>query len=105
MYSALKKDGIALYKMAREGKTIERKARTVTIDTFNLTSIDLPQVHFLVDCTKGTYIRSLAHDFGQSLSNGAYLSSLIRTKIGEFSLEDANTMDTALKKISDVFDS
>ena len=105
MYSALKKDGVALYKMAREGKTIERKARTVTIDTFDLTNIDLPQVHFLVDCTKGTYIRSLAHDFGASLNNGAYLSSLVRTKIGEYSVADANGMDAVLEKISAVFDS
>ncbi len=105
MYSALKKDGVALYKLAREGQTIERKARTVTIDTFDLTSIELPQVHFLVDCTKGTYIRSLAHDFGQSLNNGAYLSSLVRTKIGDYSVKDANSMEQVLEKIAAVFPS
>ena len=105
MYSALKKDGVALYKMAREGVTIERKARTVTIDTFDLTSIELPQVHFLVDCTKGTYIRSLAHDFGQALNNGAYLSSLVRTKIGDYSVQDANSMEQVLEKITAVFPS
>ena len=104
MFSALKKDGVALYKLAREGQTIERKARTVTIDTFDLTTIDLPQVHFLVDCTKGTYIRSLAHDFGQSLGNGAYLSSLVRTKIGEYRVEDANSMEEVLEKIAGVFE-
>ena len=105
MYSALKKDGVALYKLAREGQIIERKARTVTIDTFDLTSIELPQIHFLVDCSKGTYIRSLAHDFGHSLNNGAYLSSLVRTKIGDYSVEDANSMEQVLEKIAAVFPS
>jgi len=104
MFSALKKDGVALYKLAREGQVIERKARTVTIDTFDLTAIDLPQVHFLVDCTKGTYIRSLAHDFGQSLDNGAYLSSLVRTKIGEYSVRDAHSVEEVLEKIAVVFE-
>lgn len=104
MFSALKKDGVALYKLAREGQVIERKARMVTIDTFDLTAIDLPQVHFLVDCTKGTYIRSLAHDFGQSLDNGAYLSSLVRTKIGEYSVRDAHSVEEVLEKIAVVFE-
>lgn len=104
MFSALKKDGVALYKLAREGQVIERKARTVTIDRFDLTAIDLPQIHFLVDCTKGTYIRSLAHDFGKSLNNGAYLSSLVRTKIGEYSVRDAHSVEEVLEKIAVVFE-
>ena len=103
MYSALKKDGVALYKLAREGKTIERKARTVTIDTFDITGIEMPYVHFLVDCTKGTYIRSLAHDYGQALNNGAYLTALKRTKIGIYENKDALDMEAILEKIDGLF--
>ncbi len=100
MYSALKKDGVPLYKLAREGQSIERKSRTVTIDTFDLTNIDLPNVDFLVDCTKGTYIRSLAHDFGAALDSGAYLTGLRRTLIGDYSVENAIGMDEFAEKMS-----
>lgn len=102
MFSALKKDGIPLYKLAREGQTIARKARTVTIDTFDITAIEMPIVHFLVDCTKGTYIRSLAHDLGSSLDNGGYLTSLVRTKIGVYDVKDALSVEEVIKGIEGV---
>jgi len=102
MFSALKKDGIPLYKLAREGQTIARKARTVTIDTFDITAIEMPIVHFLVDCTKGTYIRSLAHDLGSSLDNGGYLTSLVRTKIGVYNVKDALSVEEVIKGIEGV---
>jgi len=89
IFSALKKNGKRLYEYAREGSKIEIPSRPVTIKEFQITKIELPCVEFRIVCGKGTYIRSLAHDFGRSLNNGAYLSSLRRTKIGEFRVEDA----------------
>lgn len=89
MFSALKKDGMRLYDLAREGKTVEIKSRKITISEFEITKIALPKIEFRVVCSKGTYIRSLAFDFGKALNSGAYLSKLRRTKIGEFSVENA----------------
>ena len=89
IFSALKKNGKRLYEYAREGSKIDIPSRPVTIKEFQITKIELPCVEFRIVCGKGTYIRSLAHDFGRSLNNGAYLSSLRRTKIGEFRVEDA----------------
>ena len=89
IFSALKKDGKRLYKYAREGEKVEIPKRSVTISEFEITKIDVPNIEFRAVCSKGTYIRSLAHDFGKSLNNGAHLSALRRTKIGEFSVEDA----------------
>jgi len=89
MFSALKKDGIRLYDMAREGKSIEIASRKINIAEFEITKIDLPKIKFRVVCSKGTYIRSLAYDFGKALNSGAHLSELRRTKIGEFSVENA----------------
>ena len=89
MFSAIKVDGQPLYKAARKGKTVEVKSRTVTIEQFELARIELPEVDFAVTCSKGTYIRSLAHDFGRALDNGAYLTRLVRTGIGDFKLSDA----------------
>lgn len=89
VFSALKKEGKRLYEYARNGEEVEIPFRTVTISEFEITNIDLPIVEFRVVCSKGTYIRSLANDFGKALNNGAHLSSLRRTKIGAFSLEDA----------------
>ncbi|MDB2494577.1 tRNA pseudouridine(55) synthase TruB [Flavobacteriaceae bacterium] len=89
IFSALKKNGKRLYEYAREGSKIEIPSRPVTIKEFQITKIELPCVEFRIVCGKGTYIRSLTHDFGRSLNNGAYLSSLRRTKIGEFRVEDA----------------
>jgi tRNA pseudouridine55 synthase len=89
VYSALKKNGKRLYEYARAGEKVEIPTRSITISEFEIINIELPKVEFRVVCSKGTYIRSLAHDFGKALQNGAYLSSLRRTKIGEFSVENA----------------
>ena len=91
VFSALKKDGKRLYEYAREGKEVEIKKRKVTITEFEITSISLPMVQFRVVCSKGTYIRSLAHDFGEALQSGAHLSSLKRTKIGDYNVNKAIT--------------
>lgn len=88
-HSAIKIDGERVYEKARRGEVVEMKARNVRISEFEITSIDLPIIHFRVACSKGTYIRSLAYDFGQSLGVGAYLSELRRTKSGDFSVEKA----------------
>lgn len=93
IFSALKKDGKRLYELAREGKTIEISARKITIQEFEITKIDLPKVNFRVVCSKGTYIRSLAYDFGKALNSGAHLSELRRTKIGEFRVENGTSID------------
>lgn len=89
IFSALKKEGKKLYEFARKGEAVDIPFRTVTISEFEITKIDLPRVDFRVVCSKGTYIRSLAHDFGKSLQNGAHLSALRRTRIGDFSVDDA----------------
>lgn len=90
MHSAIKVDGKRLYELAREGQEIERKARKITIHDFKITKIDLPFVDFEVNCSKGTYIRSLAYDFGKALNSGGYLTALRRTKIGEFDVIHAD---------------
>lgn len=89
IYSAIKKDGVALYELARRGVDVELKPRTITIKEFEITKVELPVVHFKVVCSTGTYIRSLAHDYGAALGCGAYLSALRRTKIGEHLVENA----------------
>src|SRR5690606_29931878 len=89
VFSALKKDGIRLYEFARNGEEVEIPFRTVTISEFEITTIELPKIDFRIVCSKGTYIRSLANDFGKVLNNGAHLSALRRTRIGEFSVENA----------------
>ena len=93
MVSAIKKDGKPLYKLAREGKVIERDPRPVTIFRYDLTRIDLPEIDVEIDCSKGTYIRTLAHDFGARLGCGAHLSALRRTRSGEFSVSEAVTIE------------
>ncbi len=100
IYSAIKKDGVALYELARRGVNVELKAREVTINAFELTGIELPVVHFKVICSTGTYIRSLANDFGAALGCGAYLSDLRRTRIGEFIVEDAVSMEAVEQSVS-----
>ena len=92
-YSAVKIDGKRAFTYARKQKDVEIKSRKVIIHQFDLVNIELPYVDFMVHCTKGTYIRSLVDDFGKSLDNGAFLSELCRTKIGEYSLNDAFTLD------------
>lgn len=88
-FSALKKDGKRLYEYAREGKTITVNTRTVTVSAFDITGIALPKVEFRVICSKGTYIRSLAHDLGVLLKSGGHLSALRRTKIGSYDVNNA----------------
>ncbi len=89
VFSALKKDGKRLYEYAREGKEVEVKSRKVEIAEFEIDSKRFPVIGFRVVCSKGTYIRSLAHEFGQALNSGAHLSELRRTGIGDFSVEKA----------------
>lgn len=93
MYSALKKDGTPLYKLARRGEEVEREARHVTIYAARIISVDLPKVELYIKCSKGTYIRSIAHDLGQHLNSLAHLPALRRTAIGDFSVKDALTID------------
>ncbi|MEC4112826.1 tRNA pseudouridine(55) synthase TruB [Myroides pelagicus] len=93
IFSALKKDGKRLYEHARKGEEVEIATRPITIEEFELTHIALPNVDFRVICSKGTYIRSLAYDFGQKVNSGAHLSALRRTKIGDFDVANAVTPD------------
>jgi len=99
MHSAIKKDGKPVYLLARKGIEVALEPRRITIKEFAITSIEMPVVHFKVTCSTGTYIRSLANDFGAALGCGAYLSSLCRTRIGEFRLEDAMTMEEVTSMI------
>ena len=82
-----------MYELARKGETTEIKARTVTVSKFEITKINLPEVSFRIICSKGTYIRSIAFDYGKALNSGGHLSSLRRTKIGDFSVDDAVSVD------------
>jgi tRNA pseudouridine55 synthase len=98
MYSAIKIDGKRMYDLARKGKTVDIPSREVFIELFEITNVNLPEVMFRVVCSKGTYIRTLANDFGKALDAGAYLSSLRRTKIGSFSVENAYTVTDFVEK-------
>lgn len=102
IHSAIKQAGKPVYILARKGKDVVLEPRTITIKEFEITSIDLPVLHFRVVCTTGTYIRSLAHDFGQALGCGAYLSSLCRTRIGEFTLDQAKSLPETLEWIRQI---
>ena len=93
IFSAIKKEGKRLYELARKGETTEIKARKITIENFILTSTALPNIDFKVVCSKGTYIRSLAYDVGLALNSGAHLSALRRTKIGDFSVDNAISIE------------
>ena len=93
IHSAIKVDGKRSYALARKGKEPELKPREVTVSVFEITGIQLPTVSFRIICSKGTYIRSLARDFGEELGVGAYLSKLCRTRIGQFHLKDALTIE------------
>ncbi|MFN4235296.1 MAG: tRNA pseudouridine(55) synthase TruB [Bacteroidia bacterium] len=99
IFSAKKIDGERAYEAARRGDDVEMPARKVTIETFDLTNINLPDVDFRIVCSKGTYIRSIAHDFGIALNSGAHLTSLRRTKIGEFAVENAYTIERLIEAI------
>jgi tRNA pseudouridine55 synthase len=93
IHSAIKKDGQRSYDLARRGVDVKLEPRPVTISGFEITKIELPAIYFKVVCTTGTYIRSLANDFGEKLGCGGYLSGLCRTRIGEFLLKDAKSME------------
>jgi len=99
VFSALKKDGKRLYEFAREGIEVEIPARKVNIRSFELTQKAIPKVDFKVICSKGTYIRSLANDYGKALNSGAHLSALRRTRIGEFNIEHAISIEDFEKQI------
>lgn len=96
MHSAVKVGGKRAYKFARKGATVELKPREVEVHEFEVTGIHLPEIHFRIVCSKGTYIRSLARDVGEALGVGAYLSQLCRTRIGKFHLVDALTIEQVL---------
>jgi tRNA pseudouridine55 synthase len=89
VFSAIKKDGVRLYEHARAGETVEIASRKTTIYEFEITRIALPEIDFRILCSKGTYIRSIAFDFGKALQSGGYLSALRRTKIGDFDVKEA----------------
>ena len=99
IFSALKKDGKRLYEIARKGETVDIPTREITINEFDITHIDGNNINFRVVCSKGTYIRSLAFDFGKALDSGAHLSALRRTKIGEFSVEKAVSIETFIQSL------
>ncbi len=99
IHSAIKQNGKPIYLLARKGVDVKVEPRNVTITNFEITKVEGNKIFFLVDCTSGTYIRSLANDFGKALGTGGYLSSLCRTKIGTYSLEDA----WQLQDIIDIF--
>lgn len=101
VFSAIKKDGKRLYEFARAGESVEIKPRTVTISEFEITNISGLNVDFRVVCSKGTYIRSLANDFGKALQSGAHLSALRRTKIGNFNVENAVTIERFISNLKD----
>ena len=93
MFSAIKHKGKALYKLARKGKEVEREPRQVEIYSFDITKIELPDIHFEIACSKGTYVRVIANDFGNELGCGGILSLLRRTEIGDYKVDDANSMN------------
>ncbi len=99
IFSAIKVDGEPLYKRARKGQKVEVKSRKVIIYDFKITRVEGKQVDFEVHCSKGTYIRSLAHDFGKALNSGAFLTALRRTKVNDFSIEDAWNLEDLIEFI------
>jgi tRNA pseudouridine55 synthase len=103
LHSAVKKDGKRAYELARQGVDVKLEPRPVTIKEFEITSLELPNLFFKVVCSTGTYIRSLAHDFGEKLGCGGYLSGLCRTRIGEFLLQDAFTMESLQEYVQEQF--
>ena len=102
IYSAIKKDGVALYELARRGEDVELKARAIEINEFEITGIELPVISFRVVCGTGTYIRSLANDMGSVLGCGAYLSELRRTKIGEMNVNNGKTMGDFMEHLAHI---
>lgn len=103
IHSAIKQDGKPLYELARKGKEVVLKKRNATIDFFEITQIQLPEIHFRIRCSSGTYIRSIANDFGKELGVGAYLQKLRRTQIGDFSIQDAFTIEDLSNQFGTLF--
>lgn len=99
VFSAIKKDGKRLYEHARAGETVEISARKVSIHEFEITKITLPEINFRVVCSKGTYIRSLAYDFGKALQSGGHLTALRRTKIGKYDVDNGVTPEEFEKQL------
>lgn len=99
MHSAIKVDGKRVYESARKGIEVKMEARPVTVSEFEITSFENPEVQFRIVCSKGTYIRSLARDLGEILGVGAYMSALRRTRIGDFSLNEASQLTDLIEKI------
>jgi len=107
-HSAIKIEGKRVYELARQGKEVKIEPRKITVKRFEIMNIEMPKVSFRVVCSTGTYIRSLAHDFGATLGCGGYLSSLCRTRIGDYKLEDARSIEQweeEIKKIKTQMDS
>lgn len=102
MHSAIKVDGQRAYDMARKGIEIELKSRTIDIRKFEITRIQMPEIDFRIICTKGTYIRSIARDFGEKIGVGGYLSALCRTRIGNYLLENALSPTDFLNQLPDI---
>lgn len=101
MHSAVKVGGKRAYEAARQGKSLELKVRQVSVPVFELDTRDFPTLHFRIVCSKGTYIRSLVRDFGVLVGSGAYLSSLRRTRIGDFRIEDARSIDSLIQELKE----
>lgn len=101
IHSAVKKDGKRAYELARKGESIKLNARKVTVYSFDILKYDQGQITFKIECSKGTYIRSIANDFGEKLGTGGYLSSLRRTKIGDYSVKDALSPEEFIAKYKD----
>ena len=98
VFSALKVNGVRAYAFARDNKDVELKSRKITIKEFEITRIAMPEVDFRIVCSKGTYIRSIARDFGSYLNSGAYLTALCRTRIGDYKLSDAQTIEEIISE-------
>lgn len=101
IYSAIKQDGKKLYELARKGEEVELRSRKVSVTKFELIENKWPEIVADINCSKGTYIRSLAHDLGKTLDAGAYLTGLVRTAIGDYTLPDARELGEWLKEISE----
>lgn len=101
IFSAIKVDGQPLYKKARKGIEVKVEPRNVEIKNFELTRIQMPEVDFKVECSKGTYIRSLAYDFGKACKSGGYLTALRRTKVGDFNIKDAWNLEEFIQHVED----
>ncbi len=99
IFSAIKVDGQPLYKKARSGQEVEVQPRPVTVHTFRITRIAMPEVDFEISCSKGTYIRSLAHDLGKNLASGGYLTALRRTRVGPYPIESAWSVEGLLAEL------